>query len=461
MRAEALWPDGARLLVAVSGGPDSTALLLILAPAARVRGIELVAAYFNHQLRGEEASSAESEAVTALAARAGVRLVAGAADVRERARSEALSLEEAARVSRYAFLAQAALDVSATAVATGHTASDQAETVLLHVVRGSGMAGLGGMAPRSPWPFPGHPGLTLVRPLLCLSRSETAAYCAAAGIVPVQDETNLSPVHRRNRLRAEVLPLLAILNPRIEAALVRLAAAARDDESYFAATVSRLLSAASPGEGPLTLPLSVLTGAPAALRGRLLRAAWERIAVSPRWLTARHVDAIERLLASGKTGDRLQLPLDVTVERGRDALVLARGPASPEALPDKPVQLAVPGDARIGPFLVRARPAADRGSLAVGAEVDAAAVEGGVRVRRRRPGDRFQPAGMTATKKLQDFFVDARVPRAERDRILVFEGGRGIVWLGGLRLAEDAKPRPGMPSVVLSFGASESADPQS
>ena len=162
-----------------------------------------------------------------LAALVGVPLVCGGSDVRGLARRDHLSLEDAARRVRYAFLADAALGCGANVVATGHTSDDQAETVLLHLLRGAGLDGLGGMSPRAAWPFSGGQSLFLVRPLLALSRSDAAAYCAAAGIHAVDDPSNHSLRFGRNRVRHELLPKMREFNPRVSAALVRVADAAQ------------------------------------------------------------------------------------------------------------------------------------------------------------------------------------------------------------------------------------------
>ncbi|HWO72214.1 MAG TPA: tRNA lysidine(34) synthetase TilS, partial [Dehalococcoidia bacterium] len=183
-----LLPDDGCLLLAVSGGPDSTALLLILARLAGALRLRLFVAHFDHGLRGEEAARQERDFVRRLCDDRGLPLFAGSGDVRGRARREGLSIEDAARRERYAFLASTAIELDLSAVATGHTAGDQAETVLLNLVRGAGLPGIAAMRPRAPWPFPGGQSLVVVRPLLCLTRNETLAYCRAEGVEPLQDE---------------------------------------------------------------------------------------------------------------------------------------------------------------------------------------------------------------------------------------------------------------------------------
>lgn len=446
----AMVPRDGRILVAVSGGPDSTALLVLLARLTAGQRLYLHAAHYDHGLRGRAAAKREARQVQALADSLGIPLTLGQGDVRAVVRAEKLSTEQAARRERYAFLARTANETGCHAVAMGHTASDQAETVLLHLIRGSGLAGLAGMAPVSPWPFPGNESLRLLRPLLRVSRKETLACCEDAGLTPVEDESNASPRFRRNRVRNEVLPLLAELNPRIEEALVRLADAAADDHAFIQESARDLLRRPTPKRGQ-RLSRRNLSEAPTSLRRQALRMALGRAAGDLQEFGERHLTALERLVLEGKTGDRLDLPRELTAELRRRNLYLGKATANPTSsvLPAETVTLSVPGFGRFGSMAVSVTSAPP--PAGTWAEVDASAIGTRVEVRRRADGDRFHPLGMQASKKLQDFLVDAHVPRSERDRIPLFESERGIVWVGGLRIAEWARPRPGEPTLFLSY----------
>lgn len=441
-------PRDARLLLAVSGGPDSTALLLILARLAKNLRLQLGVAHFDHALRGRRAAQREHRFVGELASSLGLPFHAGSSDVRALAREQRLSTEDAARRARYDFLASVAEREGYATVVTGHTASDQAETVLLHLVRGAGLDGLGGMSARAAWPFPGHEGLTLLRPLLRTAREDTVAYCAAAGVAALEDETNVSPRYRRNRVRNELLPLLRSLNPAIETALLRLADAAAEDVAYLRSVAAEALL--EPAEGSRRLSRPRLAGWPASPHRHALRLALTSLLGDAQEITQRHLQALERLVLEGKTGDTLDMPRGVQAVLRRDALEL-RIAARPAGLPREASTLPVPGETRLGPLLVAATP--DQPRSGTWAELDAAAVGSSVCVRRRRPGDRFQPFGMTGHKKLQDFFTDEHVPREERDAVPLFVASRGIAWVGGLRIADWAKPRPGEATVFLCFRA--------
>jgi tRNA(Ile)-lysidine synthase len=447
---EALWPPDGRILVAVSGGPDSSALLLILAALARRRKLSLTAAYFDHRLRGASAARLERKAVEALAGRCGVELVAGAGDVKALRRTGRLTLEEAARRARYNFLAAAAEDRGIATVAAGHTLDDQAETVLMHLLRGSGLAGIAGMHPRSRWPSAGHDALAVVRPLLFLRRADTEGYCRAAGWQPVEDVSNRSPEFLRNRTRRDLLPELRRYNPKVDGALARLAHAAREDLAALEELASPALEPATRA-GEVRLDRARLRSMPPGLRKHAMRLAALRLLGDLQGFSERHIASIEGLASGPASGGTLDLPRDVTATAHHDALVLARGgPAPSPALPAEGVRLPVPGEARLGPLVATAGPVAPAGAMA-SVSLDAGALGAELCVRRWRAGDRMQPAGMTGTKKLQDIFVDARVPREQRGAVPVFESARGIAWLGGLRLAEWARPRDGEPTMVLSY----------
>lgn len=437
---------GDRVLVAISGGPDSTCLLLVLAALRRSLALELHAAHFDHGLRGARTAQRELSFVRSLCDALDVPLHTGAGDVRAHARARKQSIEEAARELRYRFLANVARRKRCDAVGAGHTRDDQAETVLLRLVRGSGLRGLAAMAPSAPWPVATRGAtLRLVRPLLALSRQDTVRCCRDAGVTPIEDASNRSGAYLRNRVRAELLPLLRRYNPRIDDALVRLAGAASSDVELLEQLASEAIDTKA---GGVRVRRRVLDALPRALRRHAVRLAYGRVAGDARGLSDRNVLAVLRA-AAGPTGSRLDLPRGVRVDIARDAVVFARGKdATPAALPSRAVPLPIPGEARLGRWRIEASLLARRPRHLASADgstayLDAAAAGDSLRVRRRRPGDRFHPLGLARAKKLQDYLVDAHVPRAERDALPIVCGDRGIVWIAGQRPAEWAKITPG------------------
>jgi tRNA(Ile)-lysidine synthase len=446
---------GERVLVAVSGGPDSTALLLILSRLAPSLDLTLTAAHFDHGLRGRLAARRERSYVEALCRRLGVPLQVGAGDTRAQARTQGLSREEAARELRYAFLAEAAAAAGCTVVTTGHTADDQVETVLLHIIRGSGLAGLAGMAARGSWPLTGRRGLDVGRPLLCLRGQEAAHYCQEKGLEPIVDPSNVSPAFLRNRVRLELLPLLRQYNRRIDSALLRLAEAARADLAVLEGMAADVLSTGGGGQA-VVLSRGRLAGLPEGLRRHALRLAVRQLLGDLRDLHRDHIDALLVGLARPwRVGYHLDLPRGLRFDVGYEEafLALEEGEAAPfrpapssvsqAAHPEAP--LTVPGVTSWGPWLVETEltavglPAGQASAETPPADpwqawLDADVTGEDLRVRSWRPGDRFRPLGLAGEKKLQDFFVDARVPRAERAGVPLVCGKPGIVWVVGHRI---------------------------
>lgn len=455
-------PRGSTVVVAVSGGPDSLALLHALDRAARGGRVRLHGAHLDHRLRGE-ASSADARFVAEVFHGLGIESTVDDADVAAYQREHGLSLEDAARRVRYEFLGRVAAERKAAAIALGHTSDDQAETVLMHLIRGSGLTGMAGMRELSPRLLSGRPVL-LLRPMLMVSRQETEAYCLELALAPRQDESNLLPDVTRNRIRAEIMPLLEQFNPAVRDALVRLARSVSLDADYLADEVSRVLPEVGrmdESSQAFTIDREAFSHLPPSLQGHLLRRAFQEVTSTLEDLRQSHVDEMARLIA-GPAGRSLDLPsgLAFTVDYESAAI----GPSGADRCPLPPlegeVELAVPGETRVGGWTVSTavveRPglAGPEGESwqAYEAALDAKSMEGPLLVRTRRPGDRFQPLGMSGSKKLQDFMVDSKVPRAWRDRVpLVVAQGR-IAWVVGWRPAEWAKARDdGSPDLVIGF----------
>lgn len=435
-----------RALLAVSGGPDSVALLAILAHLREALGLELWVAHFDHGLRGRAQREAERAYVSRLAEELGLAFLFDQGDTRAHARQHRLSLEEAARALRYAFLSSQAEQLGAGAVATGHTANDQAETVLMHIIRGSGLAGIAGMQPRSPWPFPGHAGLTLVRPLLTVSRRHTERYCQEEGLSPCLDATNLLLEPLRNRVRHELLPLLRRYNPRVEQALLRLASAAAMDAAYLDETASLFWQAlAQRSQRSVQFPRLELAALSPALQSRLLLAAAQHLLGEAPQIEAVHLQAMQAALAGRRSSRgkvRLSLPGGLMFAvQGESVRLTMGGEAVAQRIPE--TSLAVPGRTEVAGWQVEAHILpADAVVLPADpweAFLDLDALGSTLTVRSRRPGDRLRPVGLGGEKRLQDLLVDAKVPRDQRDGVPLVCAGWGIVWVVGHRLDERAK----------------------
>lgn len=489
---------GQTVVVAVSGGPDSVCLLHILAGWHREAGVELHIAHLDHQLRGAE-SQAEAEYVSALADSLGIHATIDSRDVAAYRAERNCSLEEAARELRYEFLAGVAQQVGAHRIALGHTRDDQVETILMHILRGAGTAGLSGLVPCAPLPSPhlssrvpmgsGRSNPLLIRPLLDITREETARYCQEHGLDPRADSSNLSLSLLRNRLRLQLLPLLRQYNPSVDQALLRLADIAGEDNAFIEHQASAMWQQmARQEDDAVRLNRRQLAALPAALQRRLLRAAMARVQRDVRDIQATHIEAARALLHK-PAGKEVCLPHGLVCQGGYEDLVITRdhrgrgdlpsvivGQAKqsrPEGLASPPLagesRLTVPGQTLLPGWRVTAavlpRRSDERHSRASTsgpwqpspavtghttesrpkdsnpfvAYLDLQKAGNDLSVRPRRTGDRFQPLGMSEAKKLQDFMVDAKIPRSHRPHVPIVCSPQHIIWIVGWRIDDRVK----------------------
>jgi tRNA(Ile)-lysidine synthase len=446
-------------VVGVSGGADSLALLFIL----HGFGYPLVCATFNHRLRPEAAD--EVAYVRQVAESLGIPFVTDSADVAAYAEAESLSTEEAARTLRYRFLFRAAREAGAQAVATGHTADDQAETVLMHFLRGAGLSGLKGMSARVVLPVfdvmpVGYAEIPLVRPLLDWWRADTEAYCRENGLSPLHDPTNADTTYFRNRLRHELIPALESYNPRIRETLVRTALALQGDEALLAEVVDAAWqkSVLEQGPGFVAFDRSALESSSPALRRNLFKRA--AFLLRP---GLRDVDfaALERAaalqpvdLAGGlrlfSEGEKIYLAAyeadlpsadwpqvseqfyptgTMSVSSNQSSVFSDQYPVGEGwLLTCESVLLNTPWRGQAEHRTLNTDPWS--------ALLDADLTGDKLRVRTVRTGDRFQPLGMSGVSvKLQDFFVNIKLPRRARKKWPLVCVEDEIAWVGGLRLA--------------------------
>ena len=430
------------VLAGVSGGADSLCLMFALAQL----GFPVIAAHFDHQLRPD--SAADAAVVEREASRLGLAFVSGSADVAAFARQEHLSIEAAARTLRYRFLFAQARGVGAQAVAVGHTADDQVETVLLHFLRGSGLAGLAGMEYRRVLPE-WDADIPLVRPLLDFWRVDTEAFCAEHNLHPVTDATNADTAYARNRIRHELIPLLEKYNPQIRRAMWRMARTLAGDAAVIQAVVDAAWETCAHSQGPrfARLRMPELQAQPVGVQRGLVRRAAGEAAPLPDGLD---FDAVERaltLVREPAAGVVVELADDLRAWVEGDLLVLARKDA---VLPidDSPqmpigcdtIELPVPGTVYLpGGWAISAEvkevPERVPGDAWL-AFLDADALAEPIYLRCARPGERFQPLGMDGRSiKLSDFWTNVRLPRRLRALWPLVTCGDAVVWITGLRIA--------------------------
>ncbi|MGE5361610.1 MAG: tRNA lysidine(34) synthetase TilS [Bacteroidales bacterium] len=458
------------MAVAVSGGADSVALVHLVRELERAGRCELAGlAHLNHMLRGED-SDRDERFCAELAERLAVPFASAQVDVRALAHGRGISVESAGHEARYDFLKHAAATLGADRVALGHTRDDQAETFLLRLLRGAGPRGLAGMYPRH--------GL-FVRPLLDCSRADVRAYVADHELDFREDATNADISVPRNRLRHEAVPVLMSLSRAAIPAIGRAATIARDDveflDSVAADECARLTEEVAEG---LRVDAAALRTAPPAIGRRVAALALSQVA-GGRFIGFRHAQALLDLARRRRPAPAvLDLPgstarrtgevilLERTVEDGRPGGVRRRGRTAEPAIDAElgtnsfRFSLSIPGEVRspagwtvtaesasVGRW---AGPDARTKGLAPTAALDAAIVSGPLLVRNWSHGDRFRPLGLKGSKKLQDFFVDRKVPRADRVRVPIVVAADGrVAWVAGHAISEDFRVTAATRDVVI------------
>jgi tRNA(Ile)-lysidine synthase len=434
------------LVVAVSGGPDSLSLLHALHRLKGDDGPQLHCAHLDHGLRGA-ASAADAAFVHDQCRVLGIPVSSEAVDVEEVRTLRRLSIEAAAREVRYEFLSRVVRAQGARAVVLGHTADDQAETILMNIVRGSGLAGLQGMRPSSMRVIEGTE-LLILRPLLAIGKRDTLDFCRALRLEPRLDATNLSTAATRNMLRLEAIPLLERLNPAVREALLRLSRSATQGVAYLDREADEAWDDMARHElGLVTLPKAPLAAMDAAVRAHLLRRAVLEAKGDLDLLDQGHIEQMAKL-ATGPAGRSLDLPRGLLFSVDYENVTFSIGRTVPvPATIDENHDIAIPGETRVEPWNISARVISSiewkRATEETTGDTNVAHLSleamRNVQVRSRRAGDRFQPLGLSGHKKLQDFMVDSHVPREMRDATpLVVAGGR-IAWVVGWRIAEWAR----------------------
>ena len=450
--AHRLIPEGGKVVAAVSGGPDSVCLLHILLGLRDKPGVALHVAHLNHQLRGDE-SDADANYVTDLAQRLGLPATVEKRDVKAYQKSERLSLEEAAREVRYNFLADVARATGADAVAVGHTLDDHIETILMHLIRGSGTRGLRGLQPSSQW-RPGKVALNVIRPLLKMSREETVAYCRRHRLKPRLDTSNLSLSPLRNRIRQQLIPLLQSYNPQVGDALLRTARIASDDLAALEEAALKLGgNIVTEQERTVILDRERFIKLPPALQRHLLRAAMEKLVGNLMDIESRHIEEVLTSLRK-PAGKIITLPDGLVFAIEYDRYLLGSDPAALSPFPDikKEHDLQIPGATilpgwRVMADVIDRKQVADDGdSYTACFDLDRTGDK--LTVRPRRPGDRFQPLGMSQPKKLNEFMIDSKIPRAWRRRVPIICSPEQIIWVAGWRIDERAKVTKGTKQVL-------------
>jgi len=440
---------GDGVLVGVSGGPDSVALLHLLWTLKEDVGFSLMAAHLNHRLRGAE-SDEDEDFVRQMATKLGVRLITESVEVGRLAERESLNLEDAARRERYRFLLKAAKTHSLTKIAVGHTRSDQAETFLQRLLRGSGMRGLASIYPLK--------DDIIIRPLIEADRQEVIAYLAENNLGYRVDSSNYDLSFQRNYIRGVLLPLLEKnLSKNIKEILSRTAEVLREEDDFLNSYTAHLFNKLARIEDEVvTLDISQLKEQHLAIRRRLLRQGIAHLKGDTLKLTFSHGEEALQLLDEEKRGRRISLPDKVIVERKGRELVIRRG--GPTTVEKFFYEISLPGKVHISEvnqkFKLTSLPLEEfkrhYNLKADGcAFLDWGKLSLPLTVRNRRKGDHFFPLGGAGHARLKNFLINKKIPREERDKIPLFISRGEICWVAGVQIGERYKVSDTTQEVVI------------
>ncbi len=443
--------DGDRVVVAVSGGPDSVCLLDILQELVDELGIELVVAHFDHGLRPGE-DETENSFVESLAAALTLPFETKKADPGMGQKSA--SIEERARHARYQFLEEVKEKFSAQKIATGHNLNDQAETVLMRLLRGSGPSGLAGIPPCR--------DEKIIRPLIEITRGEIESYLEHKGLTHMTDSSNLQACYLRNKIRLELLPRLREYQPRIVELLGRTADIMRNDEAWLAAQAEEWVGGSTEtrvdGE-EIRISLSSFIILPEALKNRVIRYALKMTGGSLRRVSFRHIEAIRQMAMGEKPQALVNLPNGIIVKKVYDRLVFTGTKDSRSEgfcyLLDGPGKFDLTAlGCTILLTEVEKAALSDMGASRWCAFLNADHLIYPVMIRNVRPGDKFIPFGMSGHKKIKDFFMDLKVPSETRAKTPILFCRDIPIWVCGFRIDDRFKILPNTKKILkVTFDA--------
>lgn len=426
---------GDRVVVGVSGGPDSLCLLHLLKAARKELQLEIYAAHVDHMFRGEE-SREDARFVRDTCKEWDIPFFEIREDVPGLIERTGLSPEDAARRVRHKFFQKLKSELDADVIATGHNRDDNEETILMNILRGTGPEGLLGIEPKRS---------SYIRPLIEVPRTAIEEYLDKHGLKARIDATNLTTDYFRNSLRLELIPLIkSKYCPHLGESLRRLSDIIQVEQEFLSQIEKRAWKrVVRIGHECIEIDKEDFLRLPTALKHRVLRRGVKNILGDAKDFEYRHVLLAMDFIDTAATGSRLDLPRGLAAEMGYGKFILSL--KRPEEVLDFYHEVKVPGEIHIhelgiwvcAQVMPKTLPIMTTDPLI--AQLDYDKIKANLVVRKRRPGDRFRPLGSKYTKKIKDFFIDEKVPRRRRDEIPIFESGGEIVWVGGLRIDDRFK----------------------
>lgn len=452
IKGHELVKKGDTVLAAVSGGPDSVCLLHVLFSLSEELGIRLLAIHVNHMLRGSE-SDADEAYVKDLCGRLGIPVRSVSVDIGGLSRSRGISLEEAGREARYAEFEKYADETGAGAIAVAHNRNDQAETVLMHILRGAGLTGLAGMAFRRG---------RVIRPLLEADRSEIDEYCRDQKLEPRIDSSNLKDDFKRNRIRLKLIPYInSVIETDVTGNLCRISKLADLDNSYLVKCAEEEYTDCleKDGSGFADLKLEALKRLHPAIMGRVLRLALQKATGSLKGIEGVHTDMLSDLVKEGRTGSAVQLPRGIRagISYGTLKIYIDKEEEKPAAVFNRRIR--IPGrtvveeigSAVTAEIMEKSAEFDKYGKLGYNSMLqlfDYDLLKKGINIRNRAAGDIFKPYKSNGTKKLKEFFIDSKIPRDSRDEIPVIAIDNEVVWVVGIKISDKFKLTENTKSVL-------------
>ena len=434
---------GDKVLVAVSGGPDSIALLYILAELSGRYDIELVVAHLHHMLRGKDADR-DARFVRKMADDLSLPFIVDKVNVKIIAKTHRMSIEEAAREARYDFYSRAAAKFGASKIATGHTLDDQAETILMRLLKGSGSLGLSGI------PHKRKSGnILIIRPLLDVDRKAIDKYLKKNRVAARIDASNLNTVYFRNKIRNVLIPILEKdFNPRIKGVLASVASTFTAESSYLAwvaaKKIKRICRTTKDG---VEVKIKDIIREHIAVQRLIVRQVLAYLAGSLKGITYKHWEVIESLM-KGEARKEINLRGRIKAVKNNGKIIFTRKDADCKRIFDlkKAATLKVPGEviipglgATIKAEVIKRRPdfkkKKDRSTEYVNGDI----IGSYLKIRTKRAGDRMKPLGMASYKKLHDIFIDEKISRERRNMVPIVVSGSRILWVAGVRLSDEFK----------------------